>query len=402
MVEARLVGLGVGYRVVPHHHARRLDQARLDGVVEPEVAHDPVEQRFRGAAPARRHERRGREVVAAQDAARAVDAVQAADPLGGGLHLGPVDAGGAGLLGDAPGVMRFVVDHQQVAGGGRLAEHGADVGFVAQRAALVDAAPPRNLRRGLPIERVPVAHHHAAPAQLVEQRGRDDAELPVVVVGVRRLQDRQAALDGEAGGDHQDGAGEAAVLRVGRLVEHLPGDDHRHDHRLAGAGRHLRAPAREGAAVAGNVDAHAVGGRRLAQVDQGLHRLDLAEEEPAGVELLRVGPVLQQAPGHGGGAGIAGGPPRRDARTDGVDQRNLDRDPRIVERPRVGRGDHVARRPPSRRQFEQPRPPVVPPVPPRLLIRRIDDQPINRRPRHFPIPESSGRRPILPRARAPL
>ena len=384
VVEAGPVALGVRRGVVAHHHARRLDQARLDGVVESEVAHDPVEQRFPGGLPARRHERRRREVVAAQDAARAVDAVQAADPLGGGLDLGFVDAGGAGLLGDAPSVMRLVVDHQQVAGGRGAAEHGADIGFVAERPALVDAAPPRHLFRSVPVERVPVADHDAAAAELVEQRGRDDAELPVVVVGMRRIEHRQAAPDGEAGRDHQDGAGEAAVLRIGGLVEHLPSDDHRHHHGLAGTGRHLGAQPRKGAAVGWDVDAHAVRSRPFVQPDQGLHRLDLAEEEAAGVELLRVGPVPQQPAGHGGSAGIAGLPPRLDARADGVDLRNLHRDARIVERPRVGRSDHVSRRPPPRRQLEPPRRPVVPPVPPRLLVRRVDRQPVNRPPPHYP------------------
>ena len=383
VVEAGAVGPRVGRRIVAHHHARRLDQTGLDGVVQSEVAHDPVEQRLLGAAPAGRHERRGGEVVAAQDAARAVDAVEAADPLGGGLQVGLGDAPGRGLFGDAPGVVRFVVDDQQVARRGEVAEYRADVGFIAHRAALVDAAPPRDLRLGLPVERVPVADHDPAQAQLVEQRGRDDAELPVVVVGVRRIEDRQPALDGEAGGDHQDVAGEPAVLRIGGLVQHLPGDHHRHDHGLAGAGRHLGAQPRECSAVAGNVDAHPVGGRRLAQPHQGLHRLELAEEEPARIELLRVGPVREQPPGHGGGAGVAGGPPRLDARADGVDQRNLDRDARIVERPRVGRSDDVSRRPAARRQVEQPRRPVVPPVPRRLLIRRVDRQPVDGGLRHY-------------------
>ena len=35
------------------------------------------------------------------------------------------------------------------------------------------------------------------------------------------------------------------VLRVGQLVERLPGDEHRHDDGLAGAGRHLEGHARQ-------------------------------------------------------------------------------------------------------------------------------------------------------------
>ena len=34
-----------------------------------------------------------------------------------------------------------------------------------------------------------------------------------------------------------------AILRVGQLVERLPGDEHRHHYGLAGAGRHLEGDA---------------------------------------------------------------------------------------------------------------------------------------------------------------
>ena len=41
------------------------------------------------------------------------------------------------------------------------------------------------------------------------------------------------------GVDDEEGVGEAVVLRVAALVEHLPGDQHGHHDRLAAAGRHL-------------------------------------------------------------------------------------------------------------------------------------------------------------------
>ncbi len=52
-------------------------------------------------------------------------------------------------------------------------------------------------------------------------------------------QHAQPVADGDAGRDDQEGVGEARVLRVGELVQRLPGDQHRHDDRLAAAGRHL-------------------------------------------------------------------------------------------------------------------------------------------------------------------
>ena len=79
---------------------------------------------------------------------------------------------------------------------------------------------------------------------------------------------------------------EALVLRVGQLVERLPGDEHRHDDGLARAGRHLeRDPVEPG--VAGLAFSSrrcvldpglAVAGD-LGEEDRGLERLDLAEEE---------------------------------------------------------------------------------------------------------------------------
>ena len=49
----------------------------------------------------------------------------------------------------------------------------------------------------------------------------------------------QAFANGEIGAYQEHRIGEAAVLGIGQLVQHLPGDDHTHDDGLAGAGSHL-------------------------------------------------------------------------------------------------------------------------------------------------------------------
>ena len=72
VVEARFVVLAT-FGIVADDHARRLDQAGLDGVVQAEVADDPAEQRFLAALLAGGSERRGGEVVAGQNAARACE-----------------------------------------------------------------------------------------------------------------------------------------------------------------------------------------------------------------------------------------------------------------------------------------------------------------------------------------
>ena len=74
---------------------------------------------------------------------------------------------------------------------------------------------------------------------------RDDVALAVVVVGVVRQQHAQPVANGDAGRDDQEGVGEAGVLRVGELVERVPGDEHGHDDGLAGAGGHLERHARQ-------------------------------------------------------------------------------------------------------------------------------------------------------------
>jgi hypothetical protein len=68
-------------------------------------------------------------------------------------------------------------------------------------------------------------------------RRRDLAGL-IVVVRLARQQYAKPILDRYAGRDHKEGAGE--ILGVfPRGVDRLPCDQHRHNGRLAAAGRHL-------------------------------------------------------------------------------------------------------------------------------------------------------------------
>ena len=50
------------------------------------------------------------------------------------------------------------------------------------------------------------------------------------------MEDAQAILDGEARGDDEEAACEPLALRMTDGVDGLPGDEHRHDRRLTGAG----------------------------------------------------------------------------------------------------------------------------------------------------------------------
>ena len=380
---ARHEGRGVRYCVVANDHPRGLDQSGLDGVVQAEVAHDPAEQRLLGTPFARWCERRGGEVVAGQNAARPVDPIQTTDPLGSGLYFFLRNSFDFRLSGNAPGMVRLVVDHQDVARIRHVAEHVAHVGLVAPGAALVDAAPSGDSLLGLPIERMPVADQNPALQQLVTQRRRYDAECLVVVFRMGRLQNGQTAPDREAGRDHEHVLGKPRVLRIGNLVQHLPRNDHRHDDGLAGAGRHLRAQARERSPVGCNLYPDPVGRRRLNEPDQRLRGLQLAEEKLPGGEFLRIIPVGEQPSSDPGHAWIPVLAPLPYARADPIDQRNLDEHTRIVECLGVRRRHDVARRSTPVGQIEHPGVTLVSPVSLRFLEGRVHDEPVYRGARHY-------------------
>ena len=133
------------------------------------------------------------------------------------------------------------------------------------------------------------------------------------------LQDLQSFLDGQAGGDDEDRLGKFPAFGESDSIQHLPGDEHGHDRRFAGAGRHFAAHPFPGAVIAGYRDALPVVGRTLHPPDQGFHGFQLAEVERqvAGGAVL---PMFQQAAGDGGDARIVGGAPFRNPLANRVDQ----------------------------------------------------------------------------------
>jgi hypothetical protein len=128
---------------------------------------------------------------------------------------------------------------------------------------------------------------------------RDHIHLAVVVLGVVGQQHAQAVANGDARGHDEEGVAEAGILRVGQLVERLPGDEHGHNDRLAQADRHLEGDAEE-VGVGGGVGfaqlvldpGVAYLGGDLGEVDGRLQGLHLAEEEPA--LTLGTGPVVKE------------------------------------------------------------------------------------------------------------
>ena len=130
---------------------------------------------------------------------------------------------------DVPLAAKFpanAVDHL----GGALVEVGAEnlLGQLVRLDQLAD------------LERVEVGDEDLGPAKLPDQVGRNQVAEPVIVLGVVGPEHPKPVADGDSRGDDEERIGEPAVLRVGDLVQSVPGDEHGHDDRLARPGRHLR------------------------------------------------------------------------------------------------------------------------------------------------------------------
>lgn len=139
----------------------------------------------------------------------------------------------------------------------------------------------------------------------------------VVVPRIVRKQHAEPVADRNARGDNQEGIGESSILRVGALIQGVPGDEHGHDHGFAGAGRHLEGGTRQ-AGIRGAIripkrvfdPAVAVLLCCLGEVNGCFERLILAEED-----LLfagGIGPVCNQAGGGRRHAGISAFAPHAD------------------------------------------------------------------------------------------
>ncbi len=141
--------------------------------------------------------------------------------------------------------MGFVVEDDDVFLGTQLAADAAHhlVGSFGERARLpISENRLRDLSGGnsrAQLEGVVVGDDDFCLSEIVIQLGRYNVALAVVVVRVVRQQHAQPVADGNAGRDDQEGVGEAGVLRVGALVERMPGNEHGHDYGLAGPGCHL-------------------------------------------------------------------------------------------------------------------------------------------------------------------
>jgi hypothetical protein len=182
------------------------------------------------------------------------------------------------------------------------------------------------------LEGVVVGDHDLRPADVVEHVGRHELAGGVVVVGVVGLEHPKPVADREAGGDDEKATGEIPAAWPPHGIDCLPGDEHRHHGRLPGPGGELEGePGEAGVGLGigrGQVVEHlAAGGRvrgHFGEPDRRLDRFDLAEERPRSREIM-VPPVGEKPGGLGRHAPlgpIGFGSPAAHEAADLVDERH--------------------------------------------------------------------------------
>ena len=207
-------------------------------------------------------------------------------------------------------VVRLVVQRQHVLHAHQLGHHALEhlsFGFErlqlrTGRALEERASAGGELEPVAAFEGVVVRDDDPRLLDVLEQVVRDQLARAVVVVRVVRLQDAQAIADGQAGCDDEKAAGEVFAAGPANGVERLPGDQHRHDGRLAGPrGEFQREPLdlriRVGVdrlQVVEQSFARRQMRRDFGKPDRRFDRLDLTEERTDAAELV-MSPVLEKS-----------------------------------------------------------------------------------------------------------
>ena len=228
--------------------------------------------------------------------------------------------------------MRLVVDDDDVLLAGEIAAHPPDdlIGRFNEGARLAAGqdrlGQPRRVAAFVREEGVIVGDQDARLAEPLEQVRRQHVALAIVVVRVARQEDAQTIPNGDARRHDQERVREARILAILELVQRLPGNQHRHDDCLAGAGRHLEREAPQAGirrVVRGPEivldPGVAVLPRHLGDVYRGLDRFDLAEEQQ--LVAILAGPVGQQPRRRPRHADVAALAPGADPLMDAIDDR---------------------------------------------------------------------------------
>ena len=339
-----------GDHVVVHGNPGKLHDAALEGVHEREVAHRPGEERALPVSAAAQEERRRGKIHDTGAGHLRADGLEPRDPQTGrllvllrlvlllGFELSLLLTGR--VLGTvAVAVVRLVVDHEDVLETGRVAEHAADhlpSRLHRLRPALSRRSHQHGLRSGrqleqvLPLECVIVRDDDPGGLDQRQHVLRNELAMFVVGFGIVRQKDAEPVLDRDAGRRYEEAVRELRGHAMADGIHGLPGDDHRHDRGLAGAGRELEGDTVEiGVRVAvreRQLLQNPLALRRLVgdlrQPDQRLDGLHLAEERTDVREVLGRAPPFQEPGRFRSHAPALGGklPPGIHLVADGVDE----------------------------------------------------------------------------------
>ena len=137
----------------------------------------------------------------------------------------------------AIGVVCLVVDNDDVAAISKLIQHTPRERLVT----LLTLLHHRALLRLQRHQRMPVLDQDIHSIELLPHRvGWTQSERIVEIRRLARIQYPQALFDRESRRNNEHGFGKMLIASgVGQRVEHLPGDDHRHQRCFSGARGHL-------------------------------------------------------------------------------------------------------------------------------------------------------------------
>ena len=307
--------------VVGNGNARQFDDAALNRVHERKIAHRPRKQSAFDIARTAQEKRRGGQINHAGDAKFAVHRFKPGNPhprrlrvFLGFFFLVTFQLGQflrcIGFL--AVAMMRLVIQHHDVFQAHQIWHHALKhlaFGFecVQFLAASLQKRTPAfgEVNAFAQFEGVKIRDENFCAKNIVQHIGGNKFAAGVITVGVVGLENAQAFLDGQAGGDDEKTAREFLALRATHRVDGLPRDEHCHDGRFARAGRELqREPHEFGVGVvvgvfqmvknrlAGLADVR----RNFGQPDGGFDRLDLTEKRADSGKFVTA-PMLQEPGG---------------------------------------------------------------------------------------------------------
>ena len=149
-------------------------------------------------------------------------------------------------------MVRLVVEYEHVLEAHQLGHHALEhLAFGFERVQFFAASFQQRssalgeLHALAKFERVIIRDDDLRAVDVFEHVGRYELTRLIVAIRIVGLENPQPVLDRKTRRHDEKSAREPLALRVANRVDCLPSDDHRHDGRLAGAGREFQCDAQE-------------------------------------------------------------------------------------------------------------------------------------------------------------